>query len=148
MRTDALRAKGWTVTSPTGPFKKGEWVIDFDTSHWMIVSSRSNPRVFDIPVPDEYHTAWTVNLIEHLCQMEDEGDRLRTALKSIRDSSGAGSEARAASAKALERCYHRWLVDMRVPEGQVGRAYCISCGCAAVEPKRADPGAAPDRRGT
>lgn len=90
MLADALRDKGWTVLTQKGPFVKGDWKVDYDTSHWMIVSSKTNPRVFDIPEPIESEAAWTANLIEHLCQMEDERVRLRMALETIRLIPGAG----------------------------------------------------------
>jgi hypothetical protein len=145
MLADALQAKGWMAHTPQGPFTKGDWELDFDTSHWMIVSSRTNPRVFDVPVPDEYHTAWAVNLIEHLCQMEDERGRLREALAAIRDMPGARAEARSAATDALGRCYHRWLVNVEVAERHMGRVLCPICGRTAAEPE-VEPGAAPDRR--
>jgi hypothetical protein len=147
MLADALRAKGWTVTTQMGPFEKGGERIDFDTNHWMIVSSKNNPRKFDVPVPDEYHAAWTVNLIEHLCRMEDKSERLRTAHRSIRDDSDAKSESRSVATGALEQCYHRWLVDLSVPEGQMGRVFSTACGCTAVEPNHPEPSAAPDPAG-
>ena len=130
---EGLQAKGWTAHTPRGPFTKGDWELDFDTSHWMIASSRANPRVFDIPLPDEYHAGWTVNLIEHLFRMEDELVRLRVALGAIRDVSGAGDPTRAA-AEALAGCYHRWLINVEVPEGQPGRVFCPICGGRATEP--------------
>jgi hypothetical protein len=133
MLVDALQAKGWTVHTPWGPFTKGEWELDFDTSHWMIVSCRTNPRVFDVPVPDEYHSDWTVNLIEHLCRVEEERGRLRVAIRTIRDMPGVGAEASSIAAEALERCYHRWLVNFQVTEGQFGRVFCPNCGRVAAE---------------
>ena len=139
---EALQAKGWTAQTPRGPFTKGDWELDFDTSHWMIVSSRANPRVIDVPAPDEYHAAWIVNLVEHLCRMEDERVRLHRALMAIREMPGAGVEARAAAVGALAGCYHKWLINVEVPEGQLGRVFCPICGRAA-EPD-AEPGAAAD----
>ncbi len=61
----ALQAKGWTARTSEGPFLKGDWVLDVDTRHWMIVSSKGIPRVFDVPVPvDRYMVAWTVNAVD------------------------------------------------------------------------------------
>jgi len=131
---DALQARGWTVHTPHGPFTKNGWKIDFDTSNWMIVSSRVNPRVFDVPVPDEYHARWTANLIEHLCQEEDERVRLRAVIEAIHGMPGVGSEARSTASNALERCYHRWLVNVEVVEGHLGRLFCPICGQRAARP--------------
>ena len=130
---EALQAKGWTAHTPQEPFTKGDWSLDFDTSHWLIVSSRANPRVFDVPAPDEYHAAWAANLVEHLCRMEDELVRLRKALSEIRDTSDVGDSAHTTAAKALGCCYHRWLVNMGVSEGRVGRVYCPICGQTEAE---------------
>ena len=124
---EKLQAKGWTAHTPRGPFTKGDWELDFDTSHWMTVSSRANPRVFDVPAPDDYHAGWTANLIEHLCRMEDERVRLREALALIRESP-TEEVARAAAVAALARCYHRWLLNVEVAEGQFGRVFCPICG--------------------
>jgi hypothetical protein len=94
----------------------------------MIVSTKSNPRVFDVHVPGTYESAWTVNLIEHLCSMEDERHRLREVLATIRDNPGSGVEAPSTAMGALQQCYHSWLVNLDVPDGQMGRVYCIVCG--------------------
>jgi hypothetical protein len=130
MFDEALEAKGWTAN-----YTKGGWSIVFDTSSWMIVSTESNPRVFDIHVPGEYESRWTVNLIEHLCRMEDERGRLRKALEAIRDMPGAGDAARSSAAEALRRCYHNWLVNVSVPDGQLGRLFCPICGQLAAGPE-------------
>jgi hypothetical protein len=132
---DALQTKGWRAHTPRGPFTKGDWALDFDTSHWLIVSSRANPRVFDVPAPDEYHAVWAANLVEHLCRREDERVRLREALLAIREMPVAGDSARAAAAAALAGCYHRWLVNSEVGQGQLGRVFCPICGQRAAEPE-------------
>ena len=132
---EALQAKGWTAHTPRGPFTKGDWSLDFATSHWLIVSSRANPRVFDVPAPDEYHAAWAANLVEHLCRMEDERVRLRRALGAIQELPGAGEAAHASAAGALAACYHRWLINVEVPQGQYGRVFCPICGQRAAEPE-------------
>jgi hypothetical protein len=123
-----LKAKGWTEIAKLWEYAKGDWKIDFDTSDWMIVSNKNNPRVFDVHLPGDYESAWTVNLIEHLCRMEDERCRLRKALEGIRDDSASEQHARSAAKEALARCYHAWLVDVNIPEGQTGRVYCQICG--------------------
>lgn len=38
----------------------------------------------------------------------------------IRDDSDAELESRSVAAAPLDRCYHRWLVDLSVPEEQTG----------------------------
>jgi hypothetical protein len=93
----------------------------------MIVKTKSNPRVFDVHVPGDYESTWTVNLIEHLCRMEDERQRLRHALQRIRDSESCGQVARSLAKDALEKCYHTWLINPSIPEGQDGRVYCPIC---------------------
>jgi hypothetical protein len=128
-----LKGKGWTEIAPMGEYAKGSWRILFDTSSWMIVSTTSNPRVFDVHVPGDYESSWTVNLIEHLCNMEDERHRLRTAMKGICDNPKSGQEAHSTLAEALARCYHSWLVDIDVPEGRMGRLYCPICGRTATQ---------------
>jgi hypothetical protein len=69
--SEALKQMGWVAVQDWGDFRKGSWIIVFDTGHWMMVGTEQNPRVFDVPVPDSYHAAWTVNLIEHLCATDD-----------------------------------------------------------------------------
>jgi hypothetical protein len=125
--TDDLKQKGWTEIAKLWEYAKGDWRIQFDTSSWMIVATKSNPRVFDVHVPGDYESRWTVNLIEHLCSMEDERHRLREALEKIRDSNASDQAARSIAEEALEQCYHSWLVNLDVPEGQPGRVYCQIC---------------------
>ena len=60
--------------------------------------------------------------------MEDERHRLREALKSIRDNDVFDQAVRSIAKEALEQCYHTWLVNIDVPEGQPGRIYCPICG--------------------
>ncbi|HZZ81043.1 MAG TPA: hypothetical protein VFE62_21255 [Gemmataceae bacterium] len=132
---EALQAEGWTAHTPLGPFTKGAWELGFDTSHWMILSTKDNPRVFDVPLPDQYHVGWTVNLVEHLCRVEDERVRLRMALGAIRDMSGVAEAGRAAATGALAECYHSWLINVGIPEGHLGRVFCPICGRRAAEPE-------------
>jgi hypothetical protein len=122
-----LKAKGWSETG-LSEYAKGNWRVGFDTSSWMIVSTEHNERVFDVHVPGNYESAWTVNLIEHLCQMEDERGRLRKALERIRDNPTSDADACATAIEALRQCYHTWLVNVDVAEGQRGRVHCPICG--------------------
>ena len=124
MIADKLKAKGWTELD-TGAYEKGDWLIELDTSSWMTVSTAANPRVFDVPVPGEYESQWTANLIEHLCGLDDERCRLRTVLQMIRDNPQHASQA---AAEALQVCHHSWLVNLQVPGSQLGRVYCSICG--------------------
>jgi hypothetical protein len=133
MFADDLKAKGWTEIAWMLEYAKGDWKIGFDTGHWMIVETKNNPRVFDVHVPDDYSSRWTVNLIEHLCRMEDERQRLRKALEMIRDDPACGEGGRSEAAEALKSCYHNWLVNLKVPQGQKGRLYCCICGDTEVE---------------
>lgn len=79
-----LQAKGWAETE-FGNVVKGDWMIEFDTGSWLTLSSKVNPRVFDVPTPAEYESVWTVNLIEHPFGIDEENRRLRAALVRIRD---------------------------------------------------------------
>jgi hypothetical protein len=131
MFSDDLKAKGWTEIAELWEYAKGDWKIDFDTGHWMIVSNKNNPRVFDVHLPGNYESAWTVNLIEHLCKIEDERYRLRKALETIRDST-ADERVRSTAKEALDQCYHSWLVNVKIPDGAMGRVYCPICGQAGT----------------
>jgi len=77
---------GW---SPAGSFcyRKGSWELVFDTSSWMELGTQDNPRVFDGPVPEGDWGRWTIRLIDHLAQAEDELHRLRRADPQTRTSS-------------------------------------------------------------
>ena len=121
-----LKLHGWTIAPPPGGLGKGDWRIFHDTSSWMILQTASNPRTFDVAVPDADRIGWTVNLIEHLARIEDERARLRAALAAIRDDPGAGPSAHAAAAAALAECYHQWLV---ASTGEV----CSICGAQEKE---------------
>lgn len=81
-----LKEKGWTEVTADWEYRKENWVILRDTSSWWIVGTSSNPRIFDIHEPTEYESAWTANLIEHLCKMEDERFYLRKCLEDIKSS--------------------------------------------------------------
>lgn len=99
----------------------------------MIVETKSNPRVFDVHVPGDYESGWTVNLIEHLCKMEDERQRLRQALERIRDSESSSQATRSMAKEALKKCYHTWLINPNIPEGQGDRVYCPICRQTKVD---------------
>ena len=116
MFVDDLKREGWTEIAERGEYTKGDWGIWFDTSSWMVVETKSNPRVFDVHVPGDYESGWTVNLIEHLCKMEDERYRLRKALERIQNSESSDQAARSMAKETLEECYHTWLVNLDVPE--------------------------------
>ena len=127
MFDDDLKRQGWTEIAKIWEYAKGDWQIHFDTSSWMMVETKGNPRVFDVHVPGDYESRWTVNLIEHLCSMEDERHRLREALERIRDNNSSDQAALSIAKEALEQCYHTWLVHVDIPRGQPGRVYCPIC---------------------
>ncbi len=68
---DALKNDGWEEIQESISYKKDDWLITFDTSSWIEVGTKYNPRVFDVPVPEETKVMWTLNLIEHLCITDD-----------------------------------------------------------------------------
>ena len=133
MFADDLKAKGWTEISKNWQYAKGDWKIEFDTGHWMIVSTRDNPRVFNVSAPQGIESKWTVTLIEHLCRMEDERARLRAALAEICDRSTPNDPACSLAGEALAQCYHSWLINIKIPENEIGRAYCSICGQRTTE---------------
>ena len=67
-----LKERGWQELAPF-EYGQGEWTIVFDTSSWTEVATKNNPRVFDVPVPEDSRGARTINLIEHLCGYADDG---------------------------------------------------------------------------
>lgn len=73
-----LRREGWEERRPSW-LQKGDWVVVFDPGGWLIVGTAGNPRVFDVPTPDEERHLWTLDLIEHLCATDDELRKLRGA---------------------------------------------------------------------
>jgi len=71
---ETLQKNGWVEISNDWEYKKGDWLIARDTSSWwMIINSKTNFRGFDFPEPTDYIVPWTVNLIEHLCKLYDQG---------------------------------------------------------------------------
>jgi hypothetical protein len=81
---ETLKTKGWRETD-SGNFVNGDRTIEFDTGSWLILASAANPRIFDVPVPGEYESVWTANLIEHLFRVDQELRTLREALARVRD---------------------------------------------------------------
>jgi len=76
MQTDTpllkhLKEKGWQEVHHDTEYRKGSWFVIRDTSHWWMVGTEANSRIFDVPEPTEYTAPWTVNLIEHLCKTDD-----------------------------------------------------------------------------
>ena len=77
---DILKNSGWSEQRPF-TYRKGNWVVVFDTSSWLEVGTEKNPRIFDVPTPESGKEQWTLNLIEHLCKTDDELQKLRACLK-------------------------------------------------------------------
>ncbi len=73
----ALKAAGWLEAQPGVTYAKGTWRAVFDTSNWLEVGTETNPRVFDVPVPEARLGSWCINLIEHLCSTDDEIQQLK-----------------------------------------------------------------------
>ncbi|WP_159981105.1 hypothetical protein [Roseobacter cerasinus] len=74
--TKSLIAAGWTEDRAQ-TLRKGNWIVVFDTSSWMILATDTTPRVYDVPVPQSDSanlTQWTVGLIEHLLETHDGGE--------------------------------------------------------------------------
>ena len=67
----ALKENNWQEVQYDWEYKKGNWFIKRDTSHWWMAGSDKNPRIFDVPEPTEHTAQWTVNLIEHICLADD-----------------------------------------------------------------------------
>lgn len=103
-----LKEKGWTEVKEDWEYRKEKWVLLRDTSSWWQICTDSIPVVFDVHEPTEYESGWTVNLIEHLCKMEDERTRLRKCLEHIQ-SSTKETETSELTKKALVECYHKWF---------------------------------------
>lgn len=66
-----LREHHWNEVAYNWEYRKGDWVVRRDSSSWWIVGTKSNPRIFDVPEPSSTTAVWTVNLIEHLCEVDD-----------------------------------------------------------------------------
>ena len=68
---EVLEAAGWKAVVPFVEFQKNRRRIIFDTSTWMELSNDTNPRIFDVPVPERGHERATLNLIERLFAAEE-----------------------------------------------------------------------------
>ena len=66
-----LKENKWQEIHHDAEYRKGSWFIIKDTSHWWMVGTDKNSRVFDVPEPSDYIAQWTVNQIEHLCMTDD-----------------------------------------------------------------------------
>jgi hypothetical protein len=101
----------------------------FEESDWrrIFVGDVHVPMIFGQRCEPCEHDVWTVNLIELLCAMEDERQRLRFSLQQIKDSP-VEARARALAEDALSQCYHNWLVKRGVPDGDTGSLWCAICG--------------------
>ena len=66
-----LREHHWDEVAYNWQYRKGDWVVRRDSSSWWIVGTKTNPRIFEVPEPTSITAVWTVNLIEHLCKMDD-----------------------------------------------------------------------------
>jgi len=77
--TEALIHSGWREVRAGIEYRKSSWIVFFDTSSWVEVGTEKNQRVFDVPVPEDQLSMWTVKLVEHLCKAEDELVSLRAS---------------------------------------------------------------------
>ena len=70
---EVLISEGWVEIKPF-VIRKGHWEICFDTSDWMELGTEQNPRIFDVPVPNDRkrNIRWTINLISHLFETNDQ----------------------------------------------------------------------------
>ena len=67
-----LIERGWKLAEDNQwTLSKDDWTVVFDTSNWIEVGSINNPRIFDVPIPNNGLEVWTANLIEHLCSTDD-----------------------------------------------------------------------------
>jgi hypothetical protein len=125
---DALEHAGWVAAQELVRYCKGSWELTFDTSNWVEVGTVSNPRVFDVPVPDPHLEQWCVKLIDHLCMIEDERIRLWNALALVAETNTLSAAGTEIAQTALRSCYHRWLVQSRPPESANTIYCCAICG--------------------
>ena len=66
-----LKENNWIEVSDDWEYKKGNWRILRDTGSWWMIESSPNHRLFDFPEPTDSTAPWTVNLIEHLCILNE-----------------------------------------------------------------------------
>lgn len=122
----ALRRGGWKEEESDWVLTKGHWKVLVDTSSWVQLQC-GDVYAIDIHVPGEYETSWTLNLIEHLCRLEDERQRLRRALVSIAVTDGPASRERTIATKVLKSCYHRWVWILPTPTLGGHKWICLVC---------------------
>lgn len=71
---EALVRNQWAEASHPWQYQRGEWVLDFDTSRWMELGTRENPRVKDIEVPSKQADfRATLDAIDRLCSGREPG---------------------------------------------------------------------------
>ena len=107
--TEALVKAGWKQTG--GFFSdliKGEWRIWFDTTSWCNIDTKHYPSINEIHVPNKYELAWTIQLIEHLCNLEDERFHLMQTLNYIAKAPTASENVRYLVNERLSKCYHSY----------------------------------------
>src|SRR5436190_22704080 len=66
-----LKENDWTEIAYNWEYAKGRWVIKRDSGSWWIIGTKANPRIFEVPERTSITAVWTVNLIEHLCEMDE-----------------------------------------------------------------------------
>jgi hypothetical protein len=101
---EALARRGWREID-MWEHAKGDWRVFIDTGSWLLVGTSGNPRAPNVEVTpdadtDDAAANWIVDLIEHLCGLEDERQRLRRALEQARDAAD-GTAARLIAVRAL-----------------------------------------------
>ena len=75
---ELLQQNGWTPHEPW-VFRKNHWIVVFDTGSWLEIGTTNTPRIFDVPVPEHGREQWTLHLIAHLCQSDDELQKLKAS---------------------------------------------------------------------
>lgn len=73
--TDALIKDGWVEEVKGVIYTKSGRKIIFDTSSWMEIGTERTEKVFDVPVPSKELEAWSLNLINHLCETDERLNR-------------------------------------------------------------------------
>ena len=74
---NSLLESGWKEIRESVEYRKGDWILIFDTSSWIEIGTISHSRIFDVPLPDSRHEKWCIKLIEHLCTTQDSLEALR-----------------------------------------------------------------------
>ncbi|MFT4521925.1 MAG: hypothetical protein ACI8ZN_000864 [Bacteroidia bacterium] len=52
--TDLLIQKGWIEIQHEWKYEKGDWEIQYDTSTWLMIGTKSNEQIFDVHNPGEF----------------------------------------------------------------------------------------------